>query len=392
MPHPLDNIVALYRAMPIPEVDGTTLHGKITLSVALLTALRELEESEKYFLPSDFREEDYIGREFDVQGVALPRTPSEFFAQSWADLLAHHSFSVCAPNDFYVRETDYYSASPNPNDAIAKNYKQVLGLVDLLKRLANHSSDTGTTSRLVFLLKEKLEIDVLYRLSDLRDLPELKEISAEFLREDAHTEQRKSVFKAVLTDLLKNARQGDRFEHLLKMWEEFVKRVRDNYQLYVSGFSFEKVREEVESNKLEYTLKLNKVFGEIQNQLLAIPVALLLIGTQMDTANGFSLKNTSIVLGALVFGWFVALLIKNQRSSLDAIHKEICALENKLKAEHAALAEKLMPEYTELEARYKQQKRTLWAVDAAVASILVFCGFLFAIYAGFFNMGIPTRF
>lgn len=382
MPLPLDNIVVLYRAMSNPQVEGATLHGRITLSVALLTALRNLEESGEYFLPSDFREADWVGKEMDVQNVALPRLPSEFFANNWMELLAHHKFLVCAPSVYYVRETDYYSAAPNPDDAVAKNYQQVLGLVNLLNRLADHSSDSGQTVRFVFLLKEKLEFDVRYKIDDLRDLPKLEKISTDFLCEDIHTEQRKSIFKSVLTEMLKNTRQEERFEHLLKMWEEFIKRVQDNYELYVSGFSFEKVREEVESNKLEYTLKLNKVLGEIQNQLLAIPAALLLIGTQMDAANGLSWKNGSVMLGALAFGWFIALLIKNQRSSLEAIHKEIVALENKLKVEHAALATKLMPEYNELDARYKQQKCTLWTIDATVAVVLAFCFFLFGTYSG----------
>ncbi|MDR7375473.1 hypothetical protein J2X19_000131 [Rhodoferax ferrireducens] len=43
-------------------------------------------------------------------------------------------------------------------------------------------------------------------------------------------------------------------------------------------------------------MKLNKTLSEIQNQLLAMPVALVLVGGQMAPDTGLSIKNLVIWL------------------------------------------------------------------------------------------------
>src|SRR5690606_22892972 len=86
---------------------------------------------------------------------------------------------------------------------------------------------------------------------------------------------------------------------------------------------FQKVKAEVEREKLEFTTRLNKIFSDIQNQLLAIPAAMILVGGQMKQVNAFSLSNILIWLGSLVFSILMLLLIRNQRNTLAAIKNEI---------------------------------------------------------------------
>src|SRR3546814_1746328 len=48
--------------------------------------------------------------------------------------------------------------------------------------------------------------------------------------------------------------------------------------MYMAEFSVKKVTAEVERQNLEDTLSLNKTLSDIQNQLLALPAAILLAG------------------------------------------------------------------------------------------------------------------
>jgi len=376
----LDLVVRLCRELTASYVEDALLHGCIdSLTAETLTVLRTLDADGHYMLPTAFDEQRALGQPFKVRDVAVPRLPEMFFASTWDEFLQHHNFRFAKPKSYFVLESNFYSVEASQNQ-FADRYSQVVDLIKLLEEIADVSQPSAGRLVLVFMVKEKFELVIDYGVSDLRDLAELISLRNEFIVDDAHTEQRKSILKSALMEMLKNVPFEERFRHLLTVFDELKRRARDNYQLYVAGFSFEKVREEVQENKLEYTLKLNKVFAEIQNQLLAVPAALLLVGSQMDEKSGNSLKNWALWVGALIFTGFMDMLLRNQRHSLNAINEEISELKEKLTIEHAALATKLMPMYRELDKRYKQQKRALLFVEVLISGVLLFCTFLFGRY------------
>jgi hypothetical protein len=379
----LDLVVKLCRAMSAPRVEDARLSGQIeALTPEILTILSDLETNGRYILPSNFDKSTAIGQPLKIRDVAIPRLRHMFFAETWEALLDHHDFRFSKADTYFVLKTDFYSKDDSENQ-YNKHYLDTIALIQLLKDVADADQRPAGQLTLLFLLKEKLELNITYGVVDFRDLPELENWRTEFLIDDPHAEQRKSILKTALSELLKNIPAEQRFKHLLKVFDELIKRVRENFQLYVVGFSFEKVREEVESNRLEYTLKLNKVFSEIQNQLLAVPAALLLIGSQMDEKLGLALKNWALLIGTFIFTGFMNMLLKNQHHSLEAINFEVIELKHKLEFEHAALAEKLMPAYEELDKRYKQQQKSLRLVEYSVAGVFIFCTFLFGRYGKF---------
>ena len=73
-----------------------------------------------------------------------------------------------------------------------------------------------------------------------------------------------------------------RFVSLLEQGEGLNDRLEKGYRLFfAAGFSYEKFRDEIESARVEYAGKIHKVFSDIQNQLLGIPVATIIVATQM---------------------------------------------------------------------------------------------------------------
>ena len=158
-----------------------------------------------------------------------------------------------------------------------------------------------------------------------------------------------------------------RLTDLLEQFDLFVQKVTQGYELYVSEFSFKKVRHEVEKEKLEFIFKLNKVFSDIQNQLLAVPLALVLVGSQMELSSTLSTKNLFIMAGMLAFTIFMDLLIRNQMNTLDAIDDEVEHQWNKITHEHKAIANRFSDIYGKIEVRLKHQRRLVRIVDAIVS-------------------------
>ena len=381
----LNLTVQLCRRMSTYALEDASLTGEIEcLNADDISLLRQLENEGKYLLPTTFDDQQYLGKKFEVEGLNVSRLQNQFFAESWHDFLINHGFHLCKPSLFYIKEEDYFSDDTAITER-GQRYFEILDLINFLKKMADVSHQKINSLQLVFLNKEKLELDVKYDFSDLRNLPTLAKLSKEYLTDDPHQEQRKSLFKVVLFELVKNVPDEQKFKHLLKIFNELSKRVDENYRLYMEGFSFEKVKEEVERNRLEYSLKLNKVFSEIQNQILTIPLALILIGSQLTQENSISIKNVAVILGLLVFIFFMNMLLKNQRHSLEAINLEIIDIKDKLRHSKSSTADKLMPIYSSLDTRFKQQKRAILYVDGILALVWMLAFSLFVYYSGFSN-------
>jgi hypothetical protein len=92
-----------------------------------------------------------------------------------------------------------------------------------------------------------------------------------------------------------------------------------------------------------------------------------LVSSQMKIENGLSFLNMSIWCGVLIFGFFMSLLIKNQRSTLNAINLEIGSQWNTIEAKHKFVAARLGQHYSYLRKRQKDQSLTLFLVDAIVS-------------------------
>lgn len=95
---------------------------------------------------------------------------------------------------------------------------------------------------------------------------------------------------------------------------EFYSKYVDGYRLFVSNFSYDKVISELELAKVEYTGKIHKAFTDIQNQILGIPVATVVVATQMKSAPQIGYEfwvNIAVLTGCWIFVMLVGLLICN---------------------------------------------------------------------------------
>lgn len=297
----------------------------------------------------------------------LPSEINALFALSMDELLEAPSRLLAHPERFYLADIDYLFFE---NESVIPNLVQGYLDASLFASTLNAISDYSVpiTPKAIFLQGEKLELSLAYSSSDLKKLEGLEKFILDFVKADIHKDQKATIIKGVLIEMLKN-NEIDRLtvSCLIKRFTEFLERVYANYQLYVSEFSFEKIKEQVETEKFEFTLKINQVFSDIQNQLLAIPIALVLVGSQMKYDNGFSFLNLSIWVGMLIFSYFMSLLIKNQRSTLNAIKLEIDSQWNNMQTKHKFVADRLGSHYNYLNGRRRSQNLTLSCVSITVS-------------------------
>ncbi|WP_277759184.1 hypothetical protein [Pseudomonas sp. A34-9] len=303
---------------------------------------------------------------------------NEFFAQSLTDLLAGASRKKKCPKEFYIADLDYlFSAADVDRPLPVQAYLDTVLLVESLSKLAEHGTEP-TSTKIIFFHKEKIELHIDYQADKITPIQGLQEFIGRYVTDEIHADQKKTIIKSVLLELSKEF-EGCVFDVglLNEKFEEFKRRVSSGYQLYVSEFSFQKIKAEIEKSKFEFITKINKVFSDIQNQLLTVPAALIVAGSQFEPSSHVTLKNFLILSGALAFTVFMLLLIINQRNTLQSIYNEIDNEWGLIKKKHNAIKEQFDTQYKSLEARYKHQYLLLEIVSliviaACMAAILLF--------------------
>lgn len=298
----------------------------------------------------------------------LPYSDAAPFFITVDDLLKTGQRRIAAPKRFYVAELDYlYSGNVETVPNVIRCYLETSKLLNLIRTVADHIAIEGTDERYVFLGKEKLIFTTEYSERDLHELNDLEQFQQQFFDSDTHAGQKKTIVRTVLLDIFKG-NQTVPFASLLHCYSSFNNAVKNSYDLYVSEFSFHKIKAEVEKEKLDLTTKLNKVFSDIQNQLLAIPVALILAGGQIESSHDWTLKNILIWLGAFVFMLLMSMLIRNQQHTLDAVKQEIDQQWLDMNGRHQAVAHRFQDAYSQLEKRYLHQHKLLTKVRFLVTA------------------------
>ncbi|HTV87365.1 MAG TPA: hypothetical protein VME63_18365 [Dyella sp.] len=364
----LDLAVLVYRSVENRQVDGRNVSGRIPDAMNFLEVKQSLERHELYV------SDDEGNRHVEI---SAPGT----FHLSLEDMLKAAARRLEPQARFYLADIDYlYEAGDEKAPVEVKLYFEAAKLFRLLKSVADYVNEFGAYKSLVFLQKTKLELAPDYEVKDLKEVDCLDYFDANFVQSDIHKEQKATIIKTVLFEKFVDSPRITTADVIAK-FGAILDGVKSNYELYVSEFSFQKVKEEVEKDKLEFTSKLNKVFSDIQSQLLAVPASIILVGGQMESASHWSLKNVLIWVGALVYAVLMDLLVSNQRNTLEVVKAEIEEQWELIRGRHQSIAEKFSKSYGYLDNRYKHQRHLLLVVDGLVAFSLLFSTWMLLHYS-----------
>lgn len=288
--------------------------------------------------------------------------------QTLDELFSHPANLRAVPGRFTIRDLGYTNGGTVDAPEKVANYLAAAKLCALLPVVSDHSANNGTSQYFIKSHDVKIEVKLEYRPQDLVPLPSLELFASEYVTSTHHQDQKRDIVRSALLDIFKGKRSvtlGD----FLPRFEEFMDNVRSSYVMFTADFSYEKIRLEVDKQNLEDTLRLNKTVSDIQNQLLALPAALVLAGAGIQK-NEF-LKNLAIWIGVLIFGWMMRTLVKNQGHSIAAIKTEVAMRKQRLKDQPKDVADRFTSSFEVLDGRVTDQEKVLRAINCAVILILV---------------------
>ncbi|MEK6669979.1 MAG: hypothetical protein AABZ19_14245 [Pseudomonadota bacterium] len=273
---------------------------------------------------------------------------------------------------FTVRDLGYTHGHTAPVPDGVKQYLGAVRLWQLFDRSADHGTGQGHSLFFIKTFDSKVELRCEYSADDLRRLDGLEEFAQNYFESDHHRDQKRTIIRNALLEMFKG-QLVVRLSDVLARFEDFVERVRSAYTLYTTDFSFEKLRSELDKQNLEDMLRLNKTFSDIQNQLLAIPAAMLLVGANVKANNNAA--NIATIVGVSIFVWIMLKLIRNQNSSIGAINEEVRLRQSKITTQPSDISEQLLPRFTELSDRVTHQQSVLSGIRCAVWCVwFITCG------------------
>ncbi|MDX3775741.1 hypothetical protein QE250_16630, partial [Chromatiaceae bacterium AAb-1] len=101
----------------------------------------------------------------EVQRIVIFNYPS-LFIDKFQELLDSGEYCKKAPDHFYLMPENY--AYPDPDEPpIVSSYKKALKLIELMKKIADYAVPTHSPDTLVFIGKNKLELEIKFNSEQL---------------------------------------------------------------------------------------------------------------------------------------------------------------------------------------------------------------------------------
>lgn len=238
------------------------------------------------------------------------------------------------PEDFYIIKEDWATSD---SESHPKNQKlaTALEIIDCLSTLAttkdNSSSNTNYTlffsapgekekSLRSFSISTSITEDIFNY--EIRHAKLLKLLTSETAEHKINMEERKLIFcAAIIESVPHNIKRHLSIMDIFKHWDTILEKYWLNLQVFVHGFSFAKIREDLAKAELEYGAKLSTTFSDIAGKLLALPVSLIgLVALEKSTT---AIEAGSAIVGLLIVSIVAAATLYNQELNIERIKSGI---------------------------------------------------------------------
>jgi len=247
-------------------------------------------------------------------------------------------------------------------------YFHVVNLCRILGDLADYSTHGGLCLHFIVRPDARFKVSLEYAAEDLQVLQDLELFKAEYIDNDFHRAEKHAIARDALADLASGSGEIT-VKQLVQGFSNYVRNVRASYSLLLSKFTAASVAKEIAKQNLDDSLRLNKSFSDIQNQLLALPAALLVAGASISYDAPF--KSVSVLIGISIFVALMWMLIANQKNSVNAIGREIELRESDLSSQPDAVSSPHRQAFHDLRMRVKHQLGVLVFVRIAVLIVFV---------------------
>lgn len=286
-------------------------------------------------------------------------------------------FSQSAPKQrYYIHSLEYWSDRETTLPFVV-NYQSTLQLIDLLKSLADYQKETPLYSELVFFQTKKLVLTTEYKAEDIHPIEVIGSLQSQFTNTHDKRERQTIFVNELINSLIEVQEVKDRFKYLIAKFPDIFSNYERSHEFYLEQFSFQKIKTELDHEKIEYAKKLQSVINDAQTKLVAIPIAFLLIVSQFDLTGENLYLNLALLFSSLVFSALLDILIQNQYSSLTIISEDIGRFKKEFQEKSSVLSSEDFGEtFSKIDSLQKKQRHYLNIIRGLVWLTPVFAGVL----------------
>ncbi|WP_274714654.1 hypothetical protein [Xenorhabdus bovienii] len=203
--------------------------------------------------------------------------------------------------------------------------------------------------------------------------------------DDTHREQKLSILIKSMQNITENVQPASTFEYILNNIRLLRFQFDKGYRVFISAFSYDKVMDQLRIAKVEEMGKIHKVFSDIQNQILGIPVATIIISTQMKPTKSWDYQaiiNSSVLFGCLIFVCLVMLMLCNQLQTLKTIKEEIDHRKKQIKKEYSFIEGDISGVFSSISKRLLIQSIAFYIILMILVFGLMLTSFVYCYLTG----------
>jgi len=299
--------------------------------------------------------------------VDLSKFPSYF--ENFDNFIAYNRYGL-KNQDFYIFDSDYHHTVSDKIDRVS-SFLELQDLIAFLRELSTYEKEANGILELIFNKPDKIcSIKIEYDISDIENFVTRSSITElqNHVFEKSDQEARRKLFTNEMINLL--SIDVISFPNLLKKWDAIVNSYRNSFQIYLSEFSFDKIKTSSQEYFHELTDRIYSTINKFSTYILAIPVAYILILRFFDfEGKSFAKDSFLVIVGVLYFIviWFV--LLNNLSRAFKAIENDISKFLGRIKNEEhlTEITESLNTQKNKL---IPSQKRKIWLVRVISLIIL----------------------
>lgn len=171
--------------------------------------------------------------------------------------------------------------------------------------------------------------------------------------------------------------------------QELTQRFIHNYELFISGFSFENEKEELTKKNREYTSVLNNVINSIHTRVIGIPLGTV-IPALMIKSEKFLMTELNVVvfLSSVFIALVISFSLRSQWILLRKVREEYTAKWARMKCDIPNLIEELQEEFNHLESCFRLNRNLIIVFWIALFLFFLVPVFVFFdSYFGYVNSG-----
>lgn len=368
-----EQLVAIYRAIDFKEEsrEGVLSIGNDEQLNILTSMLSDVNDEYGLRITQGNADALQVGETIRLE-VNDPKISIGIVAMNMDDLLSAPKAHIKEPTRYFVLN-EKFCKSDQIIPVKIERYRTLLKLIALLKQAAAYLDEEA--GELVFIHDGKYQLTIQFSATELQliDTACAYRLLDSF-ENDTHRDQKLAILAKSVQTVCNTANPKNRFGLLLEHLPELQKSFSEGYRLFVADFSYDKIVNQLEVAKLEEIGKIHKAFADIQNQILGIPVATIVVATQMKSAGTIGYEfwvNTAVLVGCWVFAVLSIFVLRNQLHTLNAIGDEVARKKQQMLKDYKSVEDLITKSFPFLETRLRAQRLAFYVVDIILAVGLI---------------------